>query len=76
MTTSPLRVQSGRARAKKASATLSGGDKRLGSSPGKARAAHDAGVDQVRAHPGLADLAGIDPDEHFETGLADRMRPQ
>jgi hypothetical protein len=79
MTTSPLRVHSGRARARKAWATRSGDGRRLGSSPGKARAqpgADDAGIEQVGVHPGLGDLAGIDLDEHVEAGLADRIGAQ
>jgi len=40
-----------------------------GAQPG----AHDAGIEQVGAHPGLADFAGVDLDEHVEAGLADRV---
>src|ERR1700751_2032760 len=49
---SPLRLQSGRARARKASVTLSGGGRRVGSSPGKARARS-----RVRTMPGSIRLA-------------------
>jgi hypothetical protein len=77
MTTSPLRAHSGRARARKASVTPSGGGRRLGSSPGKARARSRVrtipGSSGLAPHPGLADLAGMDLDEHVEVGLADRI---
>lgn len=50
--TSPLRVHSGNARARKASVMLSGDGRRLGSSPGKARARS-----RVRTMPGSIRLA-------------------
>jgi hypothetical protein len=43
--------------------------KGAGAQPG----ADDAGIEQVGAHPGLADLGGIDLDELVEAGLADRI---
>jgi hypothetical protein len=59
MTTSSLRVHSGSARARKASATLSGGGKRLfgGKGTGAQAGAHDPGIEQAHAHPGLTDFA-------------------
>jgi hypothetical protein len=42
-----------------------------GAQPG----AHDAGVDQVRTHSGFGDFAGVDFDQHFKAGLADRVGP-
>src|SRR6516165_605357 len=43
---------------------------RAGAQPG----AHYAGIDQVRAHPRFGDFTSIDLDQHFEPGLAYRVR--
>jgi len=43
--------------------------KGAGTQPG----ADDPGIEQVGAHSGLGDLAGIDLDEHLDAGLADRI---
>ena len=77
MTTSPLRVHSGSTRARKASPMLFRSRHAARVLAGKGAdaqpGAHDAGIEQVGAHPALADLAGIDLDEHVEAGLADRI---
>ncbi len=44
-----------------------------GNGAGAQPGAHDAGIEQVGAHPGLADFAGVDLDEHVEPCLADRI---